>query len=247
MSALRRAAERVKDLAAPETATMHSDDDEESGETTPTLGDLYLAGFTGQVKITIAVAGARAVGKTSLIHKCAGLTTGGTQYNSTEVLENLGLYIQSESGGTIKVLFVGVPDGRFMREERRQVYARADAFVMVFNLNDLGTLHAVRTTVFSEIMTAKGLDAAEDPLDAPCVLLGNKLDESRLLEDNVAMRDVSQASALMIADLIGCPYREVSALTGEGVPEWFNEFLTTAVDCATRDAAKKSKKRCNVQ
>ncbi len=242
-STVRRAARRAKGLVSLGLAYMDAVGNE-SGETpppSPKVEELYLAGLVNHIQIRIAVTGARGTGKTSFIYKCAGVTSG-TRYNSTKVLQHFGMNVQSRSGGSAKITFVDLPEGRDMADARSEVYATADAIVMMFNLTDLGSLHAIKSGVFPDIMTAKGLNHIYDDLDLPCILVGNVLDLSR-------EREVTRSDAEDMAAVYRCPYREISVRTGQGVADCFKELVTTAVDFNTspRAAESKKKKKCTMQ
>lgn len=231
------------------------DDDEESGasrQPSPKGPKLILAGITGHETVTIAVAGFLGVGKTSFIHRCAGMTVG-TEYNSTKALQQFGMQVHSKDGGTVNVNFIDIPDGTTMRDARQTSYREADALVIMFDLTSLATLMYVKTNVFPEFMESRGLDIAYDDLGIPCMLVGNNLDQARIVQCGLPLREVSEGQAMEVANVIECPYRETSVLTGEGVQECFYEFLTTAVDFRMspgprkKNKKKKAKRKCNVQ
>lgn len=194
--------------------------------------------------LKIAIAGYHDVGKSCFIRKCAGVTVG-TDYNSTKALERFGMHLVSGGGGSVQVLFVDMAVGDDAQPDRVEAFREADAVFLLFDLCNLGSLMSIKTTVYPEILRARGLPHRGD-LDLPCMLVGNKLDQSRVNQGGLSLREVSEAQAGEVAAALSCPYREVSARTGEGVQECFREFLVTAIDCGSRKADRK-KGKCGVQ
>lgn len=249
MHALQRGVEHAKCLAGNMCLKLMDGGDESgaSRRSSPKEPDLFLAGVTGQESVKIVVTGYRGVGKTSYVHKCAGVSLS-TEYEPTKALQEFGMQVHSKEGGTVNVTFVDVPDGEAMSQARLDAYRSADAFIMMFDLTAIATMMYIKTTVFPEIMEARGLGIAYDDLHAPCLLLGNKLDQAQLVQGGLALREVSEDQAMEVASVIKCPYREVSILSTRDVNNCFREFLTTTVDFqSTLRHGKKAKRKCNVQ
>ena len=205
MFAFRRTLARAKCLAANvRRSLMDGDDDDESGasqRSSPKAAQLFLAGVTDDQSVTIAVAGYLGVGKTSFVHKCAGMTVG-TVYNSTEALQRFGMRVCSEGGGSVDVTFIDVADGSDAADSRLEAYGKADAFIIMFDLTSFATMHYVKTTVFPEIMRARDRRMGYDDLGVPCMLLGNKLDLACVVQGGLALREISQGQAGEVADVI---------------------------------------------
>ncbi|MHA1264492.1 MAG: Rab family GTPase [Candidatus Helarchaeota archaeon] len=109
---------------------------------------------------------------------------------------------------------------------RRPFYKGADGLILVFDLTDQTSFQNV-TSWYQDIKNT--LQSAFPP----GILLGNK-------NDLVADRQVSQKSIKNLAKKLGFNYFETSALTGENIPEAFQEMAKLLY--GKKKGAKTSKK-----
>jgi len=163
----------------------------------------------------VAMCGDWAVGKTSLVRRFA------ENKFDHNYIPSIGLNVVTKiidlgEGRRLKLNIFDTGGQERFKSMRRRYYRGAQGVIFVFDLTRADTAVSLETRWLPEVESVLSTDFER-------VVLGNKLD----LEPQ---REVSEYAARQMAERIGAPYFETSALLGRNVQEAFRDLASRLME-----------------